>query len=393
MLSYTSPAEELRAHQALRFYRYLSWALTSLLYLLSIPRHNFGFALGVATALLLAGHFASNFYQSVGLTRRLAVSLILTETVGIALLLIPTGGLNSPFIWYALNPIFMAALMLPVAYCWLVLSGFLGSATVGSVMLFGEPLADVWSGRSWFIIVFLMVTAAASVFSYLVIGLRKAYAQLHQAHQEAERLLVVEEQNRIANEIHDGVSQHLFSIVYALHSLTRRQGYIQEQDAQEQLQLIAETATQAAQELRASIYRIKPGQNASQAFISTLAAHLSDLEKLNGIKVSLEATGSEDAISPALRQAFFRIVKEAAANAIRHGSCRAICIGLDMQPGAVQLKIVDDGLGFESGQVHKKGLGLNNMAGLMANFGGSLQIDSSPGQGTCVTCTIPAAGK
>lgn len=392
MLSYTSPAEERRAHQALRLYRYLSWALTSLMYLLSVPQHSLGVASAVVIALLLAGHLASNFYQSIELTRHLAISLILVETAGIALLLIPTGGLSSPFIWYALNPIFMAALMLPVRHCWLVLIGFLASATMGSVLLFAEPIAEVWSGRSLLIVVFLLVTAAASIFSYLMVALRRAYAQLNKAHEEAERLLIVEEQNRIANEIHDGVSQQLFSIVYALHGLKRGQGSLQDKDIQEQLQLISETATRATQELRASIYRIKPNPNVNLTFVATLRAYLDDLAKLNSIQVNLEITGSEDSVSPALRQALSRIIKEATANAIRHGHCSTINVGMAMQPGALELRVTDDGDGFDPERINRQGLGLSNMTGLMINFGGSLEINGVPGRGTCVICKVPAAG-
>lgn len=393
MLEYTSPAEERRAHQALHLYRYISWLLTSTMYLLYTPRYNFTIAFGVTIALLLAGHLASKFYQSIDLSKRLTVSLILIETIGIALLLIPTGGLSSPFMWYALNPILMAALMLPVPYCWLVLSTFLGAATLGSVVLFQQPLSDVWSGRSWAITAFMLITTGASVFSYLMAGLRKAYTQLETMHKEAQHLLVIQEQNRIANEIHDGVSQHLFSIVYALHSLRRLNAHIQDQKTQEQLQLISETATRAARELRASIYRIKPSPGARHAFVATLAAQLEDIAKLNDVRVNLKAEGSEDSVSPALRQAITRIVKEAVSNAIRHGRCAAVDIKLIMQPGALELEIVDDGIGFEPRRAIRRGLGLNNMAGLVANFNGSFHITSTPGEGTCVTCRVPALGK
>lgn len=360
------------------------------MYLFTVQRFNFSFAIVVVLTLLLAGHFASKLYRGVGLTRRLAISLILIETAGIALLLIPTGGLNSPFIWYALNPIFMASLMLPIKYCWVVLASFLGSATLGSVLLFHEPLAKVWSGRSWLIAAFLMITAAASVFSYLMTALRNAYTQLDKAHAEAEHLLIVQEQNRIASEIHDGVSQHLFSIVYALHSLSRQQASILDPDIQEQLQLISQTATGAAKELRASIYRIKPSQRAGETYVTTLKTYLNDVARLNGIRVNFVTSGSEDSISSALRQALTRIIKETVANAIRHGHCSTVDLELTMLPDTIELEIVDDGSGFEPDAINERGLGLNNMAELMASFDGCFQIESSLGKGTCVLCKIPA---
>ena len=79
-----------------------------------------------------------------------------------------------------------------------------------------------------------------------------------QAEDIATRLLVAEEQNRIANEIHDGVSQHLFGISYTLHSLTQQQGSLQDPEIRSQLQLLKRQPTKLLQELRASIYRISP---------------------------------------------------------------------------------------------------------------------------------------
>lgn len=381
MGSFISPLEEKRALQALRFYRYLSWGLTSGLYLTKAPKGNYLFAAGVVVSLFLAGHLISNFFINDSQYKNFAPSLVFIETVGIALLLIPTGGLDSPFLWYALNPILMAALTLSAPYGWLVLASFLAVATLGSVFLFNRAILSIWQGRSWLLLVFILTTAAAQVFAYLLTGLRKAYRQLGALHQEAEQLILVEEQNRIANEIHDGVAQHLFSIVCALHSLKKQRGRLQDLEVQEQLQRLSQAATSAAQELRASIYRIKPGAGKAQAFTTILRAYLDDLARLNNIAIDFSARGSEDALSPALRQALTRIVKEATANAIRHGRCRHIDIELEMQPGNVALAVCDDGIGFDT-SINHPGLGLANMAGLLKQFGGDLKIDSSPGSGT-----------
>jgi signal transduction histidine kinase len=72
-----------------------------------------------------------------------------------------------------------------------------------------------------------------------------------EAEDLAARLKVAEEQNRIANEIHDGVSQNLFNIVYALHALGKKNADLQEEEVQQQLGLIKKTANDTARELRA----------------------------------------------------------------------------------------------------------------------------------------------
>lgn len=538
-----SPEEEQRAHQALRLYRYLSWFLTSMAYLAECPRRTLAMGFGVILALFWAGHFAAALYRNRALNRQTVYWLVTAEMLGIALLLMPTGGLNSPFIWYALNPIMMAALLLPGPTCWLVLSSFLMAASVGSLALYKIPFADLWRGKQWMLLVLMLLTASAQLYSRLIAGLKRSYADLFAAHRESERLLgytsslylalesfvgeenpnhlasmlagymckltgaagaaclfssperrlaiqltdseafqddrasriaelhsiwdvlqdgqvgcikwpvgvdgtftwvcspirtdsglygvlavmvdaeggkgvektlafladlgalaferhqtdemaaqllVAEEQNRIANEIHDGVSQRLFSMVYALHSIAQQQGNVQDTAVQEQLQLVKRTASEAAKDLRASIYRLSPGNQGEQVFVAGLGAYLADLGNLNNIRVDFVNEGSESVLSPALRQALYRVVREATANATRHGKCSHIEVQLAMLPSSIKLQVVDNGTGFDAERLKWVGLGLTNMQGLMASFGGSFRLESRIGIGTTVTCAIPA---
>lgn len=204
----------------------------------------------------------------------------------------------------------------------------------------------------------------------------------------AARLLVSEEQNRIANEIHDGVAQHLFSMVYALHALTKKHGSLQDDDIQQQLNLLKKTANQTAKEIRASIYRISPLKRGEQVFVAGISSYFEGIEKLNGVKVSFSAEGSEDTLSPALRKALYRIISEATSNAIRHGKSTRLTVNLYMAPGKVHLQIKDNGHGFDTGK-KTNGLGLTNMSNLIASFGGRLVIESEAEKGAVVTCIVP----
>ena len=532
--------------RVLELYRYISWLLTSLFYLLGLPDAPVYFKLGVIAALLVAGRISVFLYRHNNEAPATLLGLVSVETIGIALLLVPTGGLDSPFMWYALNPIFMAAVLLPGVYCWLVLGAFLAAASTGTV-LFHEtaPLFTVWEENSWLVLVFLLLTTAAQLFARLARQLSQAYDSLAQAHRVTERslghisslyqaleafssgesprrlaglladysmklsgsrvglcylvlddgseyletadpecvlsraiekketsaiwhyfkedsaskhylpvnggaagkyklacipiqtpgahygwlgygvpvedeetendaqavsflaelgaivlerckademearLLVTEEQNRIANEIHDGVSQYLFSIVYALHALGRRKGSLQDEQVQRQLSLVRDTAGRAARELRASIYRISPRRRGEQIFMAGLSAYLERLARLNGIEVDFKHEGSEEALSPALHKAFYRIVCEATSNAIRHGKCGSIKVSLRMAPGDMYLEINDDGQGFNVIAPARKGLGLVNMRSLITSLNGDFDVQSGPGNGTRVICRVP----
>ncbi|MEW6183400.1 MAG: histidine kinase [Bacillota bacterium] len=533
--------------QALVFYRYLSLALTSLFYLLGPPASPAFFKIGVILPMLGVAWLTQRLYAADdSLVHRL--KLIGMETIVIVALLLPTGGLESPFIWYAFNPIFAAACYLPTGHCWTTVVVFLAAATETSAICAGsqESLLDIAAEKSWLLLVFILLTSAVQLFTRLVNQLSAAYARLAEAlsaseqslqhisslyqaleafstqedtaqfalllakyaktlsrcpaacllmrgetqekqkpvvrvcngedeysrinlegeisriwereepetkvsaffdeagirltcvpiisqsecfgmlgylepanTREAEdrdravnflaelgaivlerlkteklggRLLVSEEQNRIANEIHDGVSQHLFSISCALHSLSRQKAGLQDEEVQRQLQLVKNTANQAARELRASIYRISPRKRGESIFVAGLASYLNGVARMNAIRVDLKAEGSEETLSPALRNAFYRIVREATGNALRHGRCRSLEVRVSMSPAGSVLEVEDDGSGYQPGSNGMPGeglgLGVHNMKQLAACFNGELEITNT-GRGTLVRCIVP----
>lgn len=536
------------AQKILLWYRYISWLLTSLFYFIGVSSSTVSFRSFAVLAVLVAGATASYLYDHTKENPVRILGLVIVETLGIGCLLIPTGGLESPFMWYALNPILISAILLPRFYCWGVLAAFFIVASAGSVVVAGYTLVEIWQEKSWLVLVFLLVTTAVQLFVQLLLELSHACEEAAAARRQSEqslehvtalyealeafssyesprnlaalladysakltgspaavcyltfehdqsyiehdrsyiekadphgilnnilqqedlgkicdclentlpsrlsfsndmgsefalvcipvqsssvrygflgfietpgletgdsgngalflsnlaavvlerrkaddlaaRLLVTEEQNRIANEIHDGAAQHLFSIVYALHALAKKEGSLQDKEVQHQLELLKTTANRTAKELRESIYRISPLKRGEQAFILGLRSFFTGIEQLNDVKVSFLAEGSEDNLSPELRKALYRIVNEAASNAIRHGRSTALKVVLRMSLGRVLLKITDDGGGFDPQKV-KKGLGLANMTNLIASFGGEVIIESEVGRGSTVTCIVP----
>lgn len=529
--------------RTLVLFRYISWFLTSLFYLTDTVGFSVIFKFVVVLALLAAAWVAVRLYDKSKGNPANIIGIIIADTLFSTALLIPTGGLESPFMWYALNPIFMAISLLPDLYCLGVL-GFLLTAIVVSGIYRGNtfPLFISLRYDSLSSLMFLLLTTAALLFARLARQLSGAYEKLADAHSSTERLLeqisnlyqalesfssreeprhlaallaayakkltvseagicylfydqyqpilevsdddglfsclrqvdldtvfqrlkegeakvfifpvdqvkdrylicvpvqspgarfgllgyiffpgqakqgdeeraiaflaelgaiilerrkaddmaarllVAEEQNRIANEIHDGVSQQLFSIVYALHTLSQKQGELQDYQVQQQLNLIKETASQTARDLRASIYRISPRKRGEQVFVAGISTYLEDLAKLNEIKVDLQAEGSEETLSPALRKALYRIIREATSNAIRHGKCKNIKVILKMALEKVLLQVVDDGEGFDINNRRKEGLGIENMRSLITSFNGLFRMESDTGSGTRLTCMVP----
>jgi len=216
------------------------------------------------------------------------------------------------------------------------------------------------------------------------------------AEMFAQKLLVVDEQKRIANEIHDTISQNLFSIVYSIDALSRETGQILNGFHQETLRDIKNLSAETARELRALIYRLNPREEANEAFVSEITGYLEKMARMNAVDIKHTVNGSAEYLNPAICRNLYRIIKEATGNALRHGKCSELLVQLDITPFQTILKVCDNGNGFDmqsSLDLYTSGnrLGIVNMRELALSLQGNLNIDSKPGRGTEVSCMIPTS--
>jgi len=209
-----------------------------------------------------------------------------------------------------------------------------------------------------------------------------------------DRLLVMEEQNRIANEIHDSVSQRLFSISYAIHGILGRWKDVSKEELKDYLNEIRDSSNLAMKELRNSIYKLSSKKKGEKSFQITLKNFLDSIAKLNSINIDLQIQGDENILSLSLKKCITRIIREACSNAIRHGKCKHINICLVILKEYISLSIIDDGIGFEMKEEinNQKGLGISNMRNLVGSFNGNIKIISQIGEGTQVQIMIPGKG-
>jgi len=214
------------------------------------------------------------------------------------------------------------------------------------------------------------------------------------AEKFAEQLLVVDEQKRIASEIHDTISQNLFSIVYSIDTLSRETNPFLDQPHQEILKDVKNLSAETARELRALIYRLNPREETNETFINEIAGYLGQMARMNDITIKHTVTGSTEYLNQVICRNLYRIIKESTGNAMRHGKCTEILVHLDITPFRTLLKVSDNGDGFDvqsSIDLYTSGnrLGIVNMRELALSLQGNLNIDSKPGRGTEVTCMIP----
>jgi NarL family two-component system sensor histidine kinase LiaS len=533
-------------------YRYISLVLTSFFFLLG-PQTSLVFNVGVVLSLGVAAWILTDLQRRYLRNNKILKGIVLTETIGLTLLLIPTGGISSPFIWYALNPVLVAASFLTPLFCWGVLTFYLSSATFIAYSLYQiDTMVMILEENSHIYLVCLLITLLARLFSGLtkeldlkatllkeqqveLLQVNEKLTETNQNYQETlehimslyrlmdnfssnkspekltkdittslinctqineaffwltdinhqnsyivnttnivsieidlreewnlireekesfigtinneffwmkiirtsiyagvlgvkvsslsvvnqtfllkrtfeflaelseimlegihmdymmDQMIVIEEQNRIANEIHDSVSQRLFGIVYSLHSLKIKSQSITREELDQEYLFLSQSANTTMKELRAAIYRLSSVKK-GEKFIVRLKKYLDDYAKLNDIRIDYQISGDESLISKKLKEELYRIICEACGNAVRHGKCNVIELRLSILSGKTVLTIKDDGIGINSRVDENKkenGIGLFNMKSIVNSFDGTFSINGMRDLGTELQIEIP----
>lgn len=210
-----------------------------------------------------------------------------------------------------------------------------------------------------------------------------------------DRLLVSEEQNRIANEIHDSVLQRLFSMSCGIFSLIKRLDNFTPIDIQNELNNIRITTDNVMRELREKIYGLSWEKSGTNSFKSDINKYIDDIKRFNDINIPFFIKGSVELLTINQKKAFYRIICEGIGNAVRHGKAKKIEIYLDIDQNTSILKIIDDGVGFDLSKVDTErtnGLGIQNLYQLTQSLNGEIDIISAKGKGTTIDVCIPTNG-
>lgn len=204
--------------------------------------------------------------------------------------------------------------------------------------------------------------------------------------EEARRTAALEERQRLARELHDSVSQALYSIgLYARKA--QRVARTDPAALDESLKLLIDLADGGLAEVRALIFELRPESFEQE----NLTAALRSLEALLSARHDLTVHTSldrEPRLTPEQREALYRIAREAILNVIKHAHARQVWLELRSTEGWVELVVRDDGIGFDRAAVGPNHFGLRSMAERAAELGGSLSVQSAE-QGTTVRARIP----
>lgn len=217
----------------------------------------------------------------------------------------------------------------------------------------------------------------------------------HRLRQKEEQLAIVEERSRLAQDLHDSVSQALYSMTL-LATAGRRLSRSGSNQAllDETLEDLGLTAQQALKEMRLLLYRLRPLALQFDGLAGALQHRLDAVEKRAGINVRLVASPLPD-LPSAVEETLYHIAQEALNNALKHAAATAVTIHVSPEPGGkIKLTVTDNGQGFDlKTGLAQGGMGLANMQQRAASLGGTLTIESTPGQGTTVTISLPLGGE
>jgi signal transduction histidine kinase len=188
------------------------------------------------------------------------------------------------------------------------------------------------------------------------------------------------ERARIAREIHDAISQHLFGLRMIAAGMRRAD------PGNQQARAIGRISEEALRDMQTLLAELRPasldGAGLASALLDICAAYQDRLG------VAVDASVDDVTVPADVEHALLRVTQEACANAVRHGGARRLAVSLTCQDGRVELAIRDGGSGFDPA-APQAGSGLAHIRDRVAELGGTVDIDSAPGRGAALTIRVP----
>ncbi len=236
----------------------------------------------------------------------------------------------------------------------------------------------------------------ANAVNHMAAGLGQQ-ADLERRAREARQVAIVEERQRLARELHDGIAQvvgYVNTKARAARLLMQRGEHAEAAKALQQMEAVARDVYT---DLRAAILDLKTTVNSGGRFVPTLTACVERFREQSGIPTDLTLGAGADALalSPERELQFLRIVQEALTNVRKHAGASHAWVRLDSGNGEMASMVIgDDGCGFdpaatERGHTH---FGLCTMRERAEAIGGRLSVETAPGAGTRITVVLPQRG-
>jgi signal transduction histidine kinase len=214
----------------------------------------------------------------------------------------------------------------------------------------------------------------------------RLYEDMVRAQDEVRRLEVLDDRERIAKELHDGVIQSLFAVGMSLQGAA---ALAEDEGISERIEGAVEDIDRAIRDLRNYIFGLRPGILADRQLDQALRELGAEFEQRSGVVTVVDVDPGIAAELASIASDVVQVTREALSNVGRHAEATTCRVSLRRgATGGAILVIDDDGRGFEAGSI-VEGLGIGNLRDRVASLGGSLDIRSSAEDGTTVRAVLP----
>ncbi|MGT2562742.1 sensor histidine kinase [Streptococcus viridans] len=206
-----------------------------------------------------------------------------------------------------------------------------------------------------------------------------------------EETIIEKERKRIARDLHDTVSQELFAAHMILSGVSQQALKLDREKMQTQLQSVAAILETAQKDLRVLLLHLRPVELEEKSLVEGIQILLKELEDKSDLEVSLKQNVSK--LPKKIEEHIFRILQELISNTLRHAQASCLDVYLYQTDVELQLKVVDNGIGFQLGSLDDLSYGLRNIKERVEDMAGTVQLLTAPKQGLAVDIRIPLLDK
>jgi len=212
-------------------------------------------------------------------------------------------------------------------------------------------------------------------------------------HEQEQRIAILEERQRIGRDLHDGVIQSIYAVGLMLDDALELAPE-DPAEASTRIERAIESINLTIRDIRNFIFGLRPEPLDEAGLIDALAAMAEEFRINTMIDIALEVGGPEDFELPAdVTAQLLQLAREALSNVARHARAGHAEIHLMANERALELAIIDDGIGFDPAARRGPGhMGLGNMRTRAAELGGELLVESAVGRGSRVAVRVPRRG-
>jgi len=349
-------------------------------------------------ALLFMTHLVTYFWVGRRGDHLVVFASLCFDLLALIYLITVTGGLRSPVMQGQLVYTVFFAIIFPSPLA--ILPPLLTLPVVTKIeQLLGTQMAT----RDLMLLLWYFVVNVIIVYVVVYLDRREeeSFRELDRMQRRRRRYALTEERNRIAREMHDGLGAILSSIVIEteyiqtqLRSLTpemedSEHGPELEVDSLSgvlgEVQELRRTGQEGMEELRRAVSMMRDDFD----LVVSLEDQCATRSSRGGPGIEFESKGTEQSLAPDQQLTCYRVLQEGLSNAIRHADPQAIQVRLSFEPDAAILTVQDDGAGFDPDVSRTGHYGLTTMRERAQSTRGDLRVTSRPGEGTCITLTLP----